>query len=386
MGIYTEYLDKNFNYQSLSKERKNQLKKISEIRGNRAIFVFAAALTKRAVISIDYDDLLPISDQLSNLKGDRIDVILETPGGKAEIAEDIVKLIRNKFAEVAMIVPGYAKSAGTMMVMAGDEILMEPASALGPIDAQITQGNRRFSVHAFLEGLKKIKEEVDNIGSLNHAYIPILQNISPGDIQTCENLKEFSESLVTNWLTNYKFKFWKKHATTNKDVTNKEKWERAEEIAKILCDHGKWLTHERSIKINDLQEMRLKVTDFTKDPKLYEAISRYYTLLKMTFDTTNIFKLFETPDSQIYRYTKPPVPQLVPSRKMPPDHAIIELECPNCKNITKIQANLKKGIPLEKGALLFPKDNKLICSNCKSTIDLNAMRRQLEMEAKKKII
>ena len=77
-------------------------------------------LTKVAPIGIDYDDLVPISDQLSNLKGDKIDVIIETPGGSAEIAEDIVESIRSKFSEVAMIVPGHAKSAGTIMVMAAE--------------------------------------------------------------------------------------------------------------------------------------------------------------------------------------------------------------------------------------------------------------------------
>ena len=126
MGIYSEYLDSNFNFKQLTAERKKHLKRVADIRGKRAIFTYAAALTKNAAISIIYDDLLPISYQLSNIKEDKIDIIIETPGGSAEIAEDIVKLIRGKFSEVAMIVPGYAKSAGTIMVMAGDEILLEP--------------------------------------------------------------------------------------------------------------------------------------------------------------------------------------------------------------------------------------------------------------------
>jgi len=381
MGIYSEYLDKNFNFQDLSKERKKQLKTISKIRGGRDIFVYASALTKRAETSIVYDDLVPISDQLSNLQGDKIDIILETPGGLAEIAEDIVKLIRRKFSEVAMIIPGCAKSAGTIMVMAGDEILMEEISALGPIDAQIVLRYRVFSADAFLKGLEKIKNEVDKIGSLNQAFIPILQNISPGDIQTCENLLEFSKTLVTNWLTNYKFKFWKTHSTTGKKVTNQEKEDRAEEIAKVLCDHGKWLTHGRSIKINDLHEMGLKITDYSKEPDLYEAISRYYTLLKITFDTTSIYKIFETVDAQIYRYIKP-----IRDRKKEHNSAIIEVECPKCKNKIKIQANFKKGIPIQKGAKTFPKNNKIECPKCKTTIELSELRRQIELETKKKII
>ena len=386
MGIYSEYLDKHLNFPELTKERKAQLNRISEIRNNRAIFVFASALTKRAATSIDYDDLLPISDQLSNLKGEKIDVILETPGGYAEIAEDIVKLIRNKFSEVTMIIPGYAKSAGTIMAMAGDEILMEPASALGPIDAQIIQGNKRYSAHAFLEGLKKIKKESSESGTLNLAYIPILQNISPGDIQTCENLLDFSKSMVTDWLKNYKFKYWEKHSSSGKNVTEEEKEQRAKAIAGDLCDHGKWLTHDRSIKIEDLDRMCLKVQDYSKNSYLHEAISRYYTLLKITFDTTNIFKLFETIDSQIYRFTSPVSSPLPMPGKVMPDSAKIDFECPNCKNVTKIQANLKKGIPIEKGAIPFPNNNVLICPNCKNNIDLSALRRQIEMQLKTGII
>jgi len=62
-------------------------------------------------------------------------LILETPGGSGEVAEDIVRSLRGQFDEIAVLVPGTAKSAGTIMAMAGDEILMQPSSSLGPIDA-----------------------------------------------------------------------------------------------------------------------------------------------------------------------------------------------------------------------------------------------------------
>lgn len=44
--------------------------------------------------------------------------------------------------------------------MAGDEILMDPTSALGPVDAQILFQGKRFSADAFLEGLDAIKKAV----------------------------------------------------------------------------------------------------------------------------------------------------------------------------------------------------------------------------------
>jgi hypothetical protein len=253
-----------------------------------------------------------------------------------------------------------------------------------PIDAQIIQGGKRFSAHAFLEGLKKIKEEIEKQGHLNRAYIPILQNISPGEIQNCENALSFAETLVTEWLSKYKFKFWKTHSSTGKPVTDDEKKKRAQEIAEILCDHGRWLTHGRSITINDFREMRLQVSDYSQHTDLCDAIRRYYTLLKMSFDTTNIFKIYETPTSQIYRFVTPQI-GAAPSQQMA-DMALIDFECPNCKTKTKIQASLEIGQPIQKDAIPFPKDNVFICPGCKVRHDLSTIKMRIESQSKRKII
>ena len=74
----------------------------------------------------------------------------------------------------------------------------------GPIDAQFSWRGRSFSADAFLKGLEEIKDEVTATGSLNRAYIPILQNISPGEIQPAKNGLAFAKELVTRWLAQYK--------------------------------------------------------------------------------------------------------------------------------------------------------------------------------------
>ena len=385
MGFYSEYLDKHLNFDQITRERKKHLKRISRIRGDRDVLVYASDLTKgNAAISIDYSDLLPFQDQLANLKGKSIDIILETPGGFAEVVEDLVKLVRNKYEKVGIIVPGYAKSAGTIFAMAGDEILMGSMSALGPIDAQIVANNKRFSAEAFLEGLEKIKEEVIKEGKLNPAYIPILQNISPGEIQHCENVQNFSKKLVTEWLTKYKFKYWDKHNTTGKPVTEKEKKKRATEIAATLCRQSKWFTHGRSIKIDDFEEMRLKITDFSDQKELNEAIVRYYTLLRMSFET-NIYKIFETVESQIYRFAVAPGQR--PPEGKPKKVAEINFECPKCKEKFLIQANLEKNIPLKKNRIPYPLDNDVLkCLNCGIESNISNIRLQIEAQSGKKIV
>lgn len=384
MGVYSEYLDRQLSFPDLTAERKKQLRRISELRGGRDILVFAADLGESSArISIGYEDLLPINDQLANLSGTALDLILETPGGSGEIAEDIVRLLHGKYAELGVIIPGSAKSAGTIMAMAGDEILMEPASALGPIDAQLSWQGKVFSAHALLEGMKKIKQEVEDSGSLNRAYIPILQGISPGELQSAQNALDFAESLVTNWLARYKFKNWSEHSSTGRPVTEEEKTARAEEIALHLCDHSYWLTHGRSIKLDDFEAMRLRITDYSKMPELADVIRRYHTLLQMTF-ATRIYKVFETPESQIYRYLPPQVP--LSQQPVEAEVAILETRCGKCNVTTRVQANLGESRPLQEGCVPFPPDNKFRCPGCGAEADLSDMRRQIEAQSKKRVI
>lgn len=390
MGIYAEYLDKNMTFDDLTRERKTMLKRISEIRGGRDILVIASDLSKNnAKIAIDFTDILPVEDQLANLKGKEIDIILETPGGFAEVVEDIVRLVRGKYERVGIIIPGTAKSAGTIFTMAGDEILMGPASSLGPIDAQIQFQNKQFSADAFLEGLKVIKKEVIDTGKLNTAYVPILQNISPGEIQHCENAQNLSKKLVTKWLENYKFKYWDKHSN-GKPVTQEERHTRAGEIASELRSQSLWLTHGRSIKIEDLENLKVKITDYSKNKDLNEAITRYYTLLRMSFEGTNIYKIFETSESQIFRFigAMPGVlPGLLPAGQSPPEVVIIDFSCPKCKTNFKIQANLRINVPLQPGTVPYPLATNIFeCPNCKLQSNISQARLQIEAQTGKSIV
>lgn len=389
MGIYSDYLNRGLNFDQLTKLRKEQLTRISTLRGGRDIIVYASDVENKsgAPVAIDFSDILPFNDQLNNLTGNSIDVILETPGGIAEVVEDMVRLLRGKYEHLGIIVPGTAKSAGTIFSMAGDEILMGTTSALGPIDAQIISANKRYSADAFLEGLEKIKEDVVKTGKLNPAYIPILQNISPGEIQHCENAQNFSKKLVTQWLSAYKFKYWSKHTSTGLQVTIDEKEIRAKQIADKLCKHSDWLTHGRSIPLKELEAMGLKITDYSKLPDLNDAITRYYTLLKMTLESTNVYKVIETDKTQILRFAVPNAPMtngIEPNNGNARD-AVVGVECPRCKKRMEVQVKLQANSPNDPSKMPYPKNDILNCVNCKTNINLAALRLQIEAQTGKKI-
>jgi hypothetical protein len=264
--------------------------------------------------------------------------------------------------------------------MAADEILMEPASSLGPIDAQLTWQGKRFSAEALIEGMNKIKAEVLAAGHLNRAYVPILQSISPGDLQTAENSLNFSKALVSKWLAEFKFKTWTVHSSNGTPVTPDERQQRAEEIAAKLCNHSMWLTHGRSIKIHDLESMKLRITDYTKQPDLHDAIRRYHVLVQMSF-STNIYKLFETVESQIYRFQAQPVTPVTGELI-----AQIQVVCSSCGWKGNVQANLEHRQPIRPGFLPFPESNHLDCPGCRAQIDLTDARRKIEAQAKKTVV
>ena len=65
-----------------------------------------------------------------------IDVVLHTPGGIASATQQILHALKHHRGRKTAFVPYRAKSAGTMIALACDEIVMGSSAVLGPIDPQ----------------------------------------------------------------------------------------------------------------------------------------------------------------------------------------------------------------------------------------------------------
>ncbi len=66
-----------------------------------------------------------------------IDLVLHTPGGLVLAAEQIAYALKAHPGKVTVLVPHYAMSGGTLLALAADEILMDAAAVLGPVDPQL---------------------------------------------------------------------------------------------------------------------------------------------------------------------------------------------------------------------------------------------------------
>lgn len=210
-------------------------------------------------------------------------IILNTPGGSAEVVEQLVNLIRHFYSEVNFVVPDGAYSAGTILCMSGDRIFMDYSSSLGPIDPQVqAYMNGVYDWVPALGYLSKVAELVkkseDN--TITEAELAILLQIDLAVLDLYEQARELAVQLTQDWLAKYKFKRWKTHETNPKKkgkvVTNKQKKIRARTIAKKLSDHKRWHSHSRSININTLQnELKLKIENYSDDIEFRKLIREY---------------------------------------------------------------------------------------------------------------
>ena len=219
-------------------------------------------------------------ESLSKKQRKIVTVILDTPGGVVEVVERMVTVLRSVYKEVIVIVPDRAMSAGTILALSADRIMMDHLSCLGPIDPQIERDGKLVPALSYLNQFERLNEKAQN-GQLSTAEYALLNKLDLGELYQFEQAKELSIDLLIRWLTKYKFKNWTDTETSRKKVTKAMKMERARRIAALLNDPEKWHSHGRAIDAKTLrEEVNLKIDSFEENIDLYKAIRGYFELLR----------------------------------------------------------------------------------------------------------
>ena len=91
-------------------------------------------------------------------------------------------------------------------------------------------------------------------------------------------------TLLKKWLVEYKFRTWDVHGTNphklGQPVTQDEKRERAEEVARCLSNQKLWHSHGRNIGVNALRDIvKLKIEDYSGDDHVRSLIRSYNDLI-----------------------------------------------------------------------------------------------------------
>jgi ATP-dependent protease ClpP protease subunit len=116
--------------------------------------------------SIHRDDTVGFLEMLHNIQpGENIDLLLHTGGGDVDAAEKLVALVQATVADAQLrvIIPDFAKSAGTLMILGADALIMSDSSELGTIDPQIwvDDGRGNAFCHSVLSYLDAFKTHAD---------------------------------------------------------------------------------------------------------------------------------------------------------------------------------------------------------------------------------
>ena len=192
---------------------------------------------------IDDDDIMPFVDLLHNVPPNHsVDLLLHTKGGSIDAAEKLMGMLRSLVgtAELRIIVPDFAKSAGTLMVLGADSVVMSDMSELGPIDPQIPLFGGWQSVQNYLDAYKE-HDETLKVSPNNIAAQIMLGKLDPATLKLCkvaiDRARQAAEKLLRHGM-------FRDEGNWTKTVSE-------------LLDTQRWLSHGQMISWEDARDPQI---------------------------------------------------------------------------------------------------------------------------------
>ena len=253
------------------KERIDLYKEIENQRKSKLI-VYATSDRKGLETQIA-SDVIPLFIEHLDSMGDseKISLFLYTRGGETLVAWSLVNLIRSFCKELEVIIPFNCHSAGTLICLGANKIIMTKQATLGPIDPNVNgplnpmmpganNPNARVPVsvefvNAYLEMAKNELGINDQIG-LSNIFINLSNQIHPLTLGQVSKSKSQIQMLAKKLLSNQSLGETKEN-----------------EIIKFLCSESG--SHDYTIHRKEAQEsLGLQIEKPTIE--LYKIIKAIY--------------------------------------------------------------------------------------------------------------
>ena len=260
-------------------QRQTLIKQIREKYGNPLVCYIGgtAALINR-------DDTVFIVDLLHNLhRGGNLDLLLHTAGGDIDAAEKLISIVRTCVGtgRLRVIVTDFAKSAGTLMALGADQVVMGDTSELGPIDPQITLNDGRgnlisHSVQSYLDAYEAHSAALHKDPNDMAARI-MLGQLEPATVKLFEAVRDRARTFAENQLKRGMFR------STTGNFTS---------IAAQLMDTKRWLTHGQMISWEDAKAIGLTVEYLNPSSEAWQDYWQLYCHQRLAIKDRE--KLFES--------------------------------------------------------------------------------------------
>jgi Serine dehydrogenase proteinase len=255
-------------------ERQELIKQIDDAERTHLICYVGGPNTE-----IDRNDIIGFVDLLHNIpEGQPIDLFLHTFGGDVDACEKLIRLIHASVIDTPfrVVIPDVAKSAGTLMALSANEILMSDTSELGMIDPQFpmrdNQGNEFW--HSVIAYLDAHEEYAMAIRSDRNDPVALLR------------LDNFDAKVVR------KFQGIRDRVRTFAEDLLKLRGLPASTIANELMSPSRWKTHGQPISHADAAQLGLPILYIpTNDPR-WTRYWKLYCLQRLAIGQNG--KIFES--------------------------------------------------------------------------------------------
>ncbi len=260
---------------------KDAVEELEKVRNSTVISYIADS---RAIF--DYDDCVMLDDNLTQLtnggqnKIERLDLVLQSPGGILEAAYKFFRICRNYSEEFNVIVPLSAKSAATTICIGADEVVMTAISELGPVDPIIQHPqNSNIRIPA-----RAIKEYMDLISNPERANFSMSQELKDRLNSTLDAYLIGSYEMALKNSKEIIEKLLKENIRANLDSAQIEKI-----IIELTETHA---SHSYPIDRKELVDLGFKnIINAEDKPDLIKAIKQLFGIYSQFMRQNNLIKL-----------------------------------------------------------------------------------------------
>lgn len=233
--------------------RQLLIRDIEEMTNRPLGVYFAQRSMKSSINQADVDRLYEVVMEVDTAP---FDLMIETRGGDTDAAEAMISVLMSAKHKFRAIIPNTAKSNGTLLCLASEELVMGPTSELGPIE-------------------------------------PLVENIPASFFSSTETDKDYAV-----------LKFHAEHALNQTKVVaaralkycmlkGAEQQEKIQSVIEALCGRVHFPSHGSVIDASQAEELGLNVTYLRNNDDIWSRIWLLYCMLRHDTQIRNIQKVFE---------------------------------------------------------------------------------------------
>jgi ATP-dependent protease ClpP protease subunit len=265
---------------------KKYLKRLYKY-GKRPTILYASAFSEKEVagrvLQMTRQDASCLMAAASGMEGDELDLIVHSPGGPVEAAEQIVTCLRRRYRRMRVIVPVCALSTATLLCCAADQIIMAEQSSLGPIDPIVNWSYQGGSYSAcaqnIIDEFSIAQRNINNKKNNPILWIEKLKVYPPGLLATCKTQLQLSRDMARDLLESYMFE------------GEAGSGGKAQSISAWLADTRHFVSGVRPIMYDQAASNALKVQRLEEDGRFADDVMAVFYAAVTKFRTDDCVKV-----------------------------------------------------------------------------------------------